>query len=335
MSRSLISVIIPVYTYNDYFEESLLSIVNQSYKNIEIVIIDDSNDVNIASVISKINDDRIRLITGNNLGLSAALNLGIQLSNGHYIARMDSDDIAEPNRIIKQSEFLEKFNLDVCGSNIKIFGSFIQKSTFVEFDDEIKFYLLFGSPLAHPTIFAKAEVLKKINYDMQFSAAEDYDLWCRMANQGVKFGNCKDYLLNYRTHPTQATNSNINHHENSIKIAKNYSINYLSSENCSKFLDMNCGFNSNYSTQDVFDLIIILKKEMDLRDIKFDVISKYLISLHTRITNYSLKTIYNYFILIVKYKIKIDFKLVLFLVLNLFFSLDFKKKYFLFFKRFN
>lgn len=335
MNKLLISVIIPVYTFNDYLEESLLSISNQSYKNIEILIINDSKDVNIQSVISKINDDRIRLIPGNNIGLSAALNLGIKLSNGYYIARMDSDDIAEPNRLLKQSEFLEKFNLDVCGSNIKIFGSFIQKSTFSEFDDEIKFYLLLGSPLAHPTIFAKAEVFKKYNYDTQLSAAEDYDLWCRMAIQGVRFGNCKDYLLNYRTHLTQATISNINHLENSIKIAKKYSIKYLSYENLPKFLDLNCGFNSNYSTQEVFDLLIILKKEMNFRNIKSDVINKYLISLHTRITNYSLETISNYFILIIKYRVKINLKLVLFLVINLFFSLGSKKRYFSFLKRFN
>jgi glycosyltransferase involved in cell wall biosynthesis len=335
MNKSLISVIIPVYAFNEHFEESIFSIIQQSYTNIEILIIDDSNDISIVNVINNINDDRIRLINGNKAGLSDALNLGIKLSNGYYIARMDSDDIAEKDRLHKQSEYLQKFNLDICGSNIKIFGSYNQKSALPEFDDEIKFYLLIGSPLAHPTIFAKSEVIKKFNYNTQLSAAEDYDLWCRMATQGVKFGNCPEYLLNYRTHLAQATKTNSNHHINSINIAKNYSINYLSLGNSSKFLKMNCGFNSNYSTQDVFDILIILKNAMFYRNIKSSIINKYLVSLHTRITNYSIKTLCNYFIIIREFRIKVNYKLVLFLIVNLFFSLDSNKKYFSIFKRFN
>ena len=102
MRQPLISVILPVYNGSLYLKESIDSILNQTYTNFELIIINDGSKDNSEEVIKSYNDDRIKYLSQENRGLAATLNIGIKLTNGIYIARMDQDDISLPERFKKQ-----------------------------------------------------------------------------------------------------------------------------------------------------------------------------------------------------------------------------------------
>ena len=104
----LVSVIIPVYNVAPWVEHAIESILCQTYKNLEAIIIDDGSTDNTAQIVNNIKDPRVRLISTDHRGLFCALNTGIAEANGKYIARMDGDDISHPYRIEKQIDVMEK-----------------------------------------------------------------------------------------------------------------------------------------------------------------------------------------------------------------------------------
>lgn len=104
-----ISVVMPVYnTKEEWLREAIESILNQSYKDFEFIIIDDGSDKSIEPIVNSYNDARIVLIRQENQGIAKSLNYGFKISKGEYIARMDSDDISMPERFEKQVNFLDK-----------------------------------------------------------------------------------------------------------------------------------------------------------------------------------------------------------------------------------
>lgn len=126
-SNPVISVVFSAHNADAYIDESLQSILNQSFSNFEIIAIDDASTGRNFEILNKYrtSDDRIRIIQNKkNLGLAASLNLGIDLANAPFIARMDADDIAFPQRLQKQVNFLQK-NPDIagCGTSIEVFGA--------------------------------------------------------------------------------------------------------------------------------------------------------------------------------------------------------------------
>ena len=199
----MISVVMSVYNSENYLEEAILSILNQTYKNFEFIIINDGSTDRSLDIIEKYakKDNRIKVISRENRGLIYSLNEGIKLSKGKYIVRMDSDDISLENRFQKQIEFMEN-NLDVgvCGTNIIAFDDtkeFI--SSFYQDDKMLKAETLFSSPFAHPSVIIRKEIIEKYNlfYDEEFLFAEDLELWGRMAKY-TNFHNIKEPLLKYR-----------------------------------------------------------------------------------------------------------------------------------------
>lgn len=219
----LISVIIPTIG-SKFIKESILSILNQTHKNFEIIIIDDSSDENINFLIKQIGNKKIRYFKGNKTGISSALNLGIKKSNGSLIARMDDDDISMPNRFEIQVNNLYLNNLDVVGSNIIL----LNNNKLIKYPsnhDQIKFCINFYCCMAHPTILAKRSFYESNFYNENLIFEEDYDLWKRTVNF-YKFGNLQFPLLFYRIHDKQATLRNKNFDkENSINLNNIYNIN--------------------------------------------------------------------------------------------------------------
>lgn len=311
---SLISVIIPVHRFHDHLYSSIRSILNQSYSNIEILIIDDSLDSKFTDFISEFLDNRLKIVLGNQMGLSAALNLGISNSAGKYIARMDSDDIASPDRLSKQLSYLILNDLDICGTNIELFGAYKQKVIFPESDQSIKFQMLFSCPIAHPSILGKIELFKKYNYDITITAAEDYNLWARMSNDGVKFGNCQETLLKYRIHINQSTKVNETHMHNTIQIAESYAKKYLTDSEHVDYVRLNCGFDKNYTIEQVVSLLSILNNVVKRNNQSPLVLNKYAISLFSRINKVSFNVFKSYFELLHKIGIKTNIKFTLFLL---------------------
>ena len=253
----LVSVLLPIKFYNSYVNDSIYSIINQSYSNLEIIIIDDTNSDNLLSFIRSINDKRLIIIKGQNNGISNALNLGIDNANGLYIARMDSDDISYFDRIKIQLNYLLTNNLDICGSNYRTFGNESSLIYFPEKNEDILFSLLFTTPIAHPTLFIKSKILKTFKYSANIKAAEDLHLWMKLAMNGYRFGNCQEVLLNYRSHNAQGSKTTLTQDEVCILLSSNYANYYFNSSLKEDFINHKCCYLKSYSIGQIFLLLTI------------------------------------------------------------------------------
>lgn len=211
--KPLVSVIIPCYNAEKYVEIAVRSIMNQTYKNLEIIITDDCSTDRSFIILQKLvaEDFRIRLYRNDtNLNIVKTLNNMILLANGKYIARMDADDISFPRRIEKQVEFLENHpDCAICGTN----GSIIDKDsciigkTHVPIDSyDVELYSKYGNPFLHPSVMLCSEIYKQNLYNENFLYAEDYELWKRILKIH-KAHNLKETLIKYRIIKTSLSNN--------------------------------------------------------------------------------------------------------------------------------
>ena len=231
--KPLISVVMPVYNGGVYLKEAIESILNQTYKNFEFIIIDDGSTDNSLSIIKEyaFNDNRIIVVDRENRGLITTLNEGIDLAKGKYIARMDADDISLPTRFEKQFKYMEQNNLDICGGDFIIIdekGKEIKHSVVPKSFKEIVLTLGFNVPFAHPSVFIKKSFLikHKIKYGGSGKKfAEDLDMWLTMFNHGAIFGNVNDKILLYRIVPTSLSRINSKMINKEIEIQFNNFVN--------------------------------------------------------------------------------------------------------------
>lgn len=202
-----ISVILPVYNSELYIKETLDSVLEQTYSDFELIIIDDCSTDATVSIIKNFSDNRIKLHEKEkNSGYTNSLNFGFSIAQGEYIARIDGDDICMPERFAKQVHFLEKNpSIILCGTAIKFIGSSSGNLFYPQTHEEIKISLFSFSPtFAHPTIMGKKAIFEKHNYNKNYEPAEDYELWTRLVAQG-KVANLNEILLEYRVHPNQVS----------------------------------------------------------------------------------------------------------------------------------
>ena len=188
----IISVILPVHNAEKYISTAINSILTQTVTDFELIIINDGSTDDSLDIIKsyQLIDTRIRLFSQENKGLVTSLNNGINFAKGVWIARMDADDIALPQRFEKQLQWLEQTGADICGSWVQFFGTSDKRILKHPCSDAaIKMNLLFGSPLAHPTVFMKTNLIKELRYDPNWDKAEDYDLWERADRAGWKMTN--------------------------------------------------------------------------------------------------------------------------------------------------
>lgn len=219
----LVSVIIPCYNAEKYVESAVRSIMNQTYKNLEIIITDDCSSDNTFAILEKLaaEDSRIKLYKNEtNLKIVKTLNKMIQFANGKYIARMDADDISLPDRVENQVEFLEK-NSDIafCGTNawhINENGKKNGLSCLPETNDEINKFKFYACPFYHPTVMVRSNIYKNNLYDEDFLYAEDYELWIRFL-ENYKGYNLKKRFLLYRIYPMQTSRVRIEEQQNKTK----------------------------------------------------------------------------------------------------------------------
>ncbi len=201
-----VSVILPVYNCEQYIFETVQSVLNQTFADFELLIVDDCSTDNTVKIIKEFNDSRINLIIKEkNSGYTDSLNYAVALAKGEYIARMDGDDVCMPNRFEKQVAFLEK-NTDVvlCGSSVQFIGYQIGTKKYPIKYDDIKIKLCFGTPFCHPSVMGKKEIFLQVPYDRNFEPAEDIHLWSRIVKMG-KVENLDETLLLYRTHKNQVS----------------------------------------------------------------------------------------------------------------------------------
>lgn len=194
----------PVYNSEHFLDAAIKSILNQTYSNFEFIIVDDCSKDKSQEIIQRYEkkEKRIKVYkTKHNSGCTHALNIGLTHVKGEYIARMDADDISKKTRFEKQVKFMQKNDLDVCGTNIEMIdreGKIIEKRIY---SNDINSIILHRSPLAHPTAFFKRELVIKYGlYDERFKVSQDYDLWLRFFANGAIFGILDEYLFKYRLH---------------------------------------------------------------------------------------------------------------------------------------
>ena len=214
----------------EYIKDSLESILNQSYKHIEVIIIvDDPHNRETIEFLTGYGkrDSRIKIIINEiNMGLPKSLNRGLQHCTGKYIARMDADDICCLERLEKQKNYLESKNLDLIGSQYDTFYQEIDKVLWMENvpdETELDKTIRVSSCLPHPTWFGKREVFINNKGYRDILACEDYDFLIRAKKSNFKMGNIKKTLLHYRLNPKSI--SHINKLEQKV-IFKYLSYNY-------------------------------------------------------------------------------------------------------------
>jgi len=225
-----ISVIMSVYNGETYLEEAIESVLGQTFKNWELVVINDCSTDSTGKILEAfaLKDERIKVHTNEvNLRLPASLNKAISLSSGKYIARMDADDICLPQRLEKQYKFMEE-NTHVSMSSCRFMtvknGVYMSGGAGGRCDnDALKTMLLVSNPILHPGVIAKSEVMKKLNYDTTLTCTEDLELWTRMAMEGFKMEILPECLLIYRLHDKQITSTTLERqHTEVVKIQQKY-----------------------------------------------------------------------------------------------------------------
>lgn len=202
----LVSIVMPCYNAGKYLREAIDSIINQSYKNLEILLIDDGSIDNTLDLLKEYShsDKRIRVIRNEkNLGLIRTLNKGIMESRGEYIARMDADDISDTLRIEKIIDvFRVHPTIDVVSAGYYHLSADGRKKRKIypkaNTTKALRFVSFFAIPVLHPCIVAKRQSLKDNLYDEAFLHSEDYELFSRMLNKGYKFLNFDEPLYYLR-----------------------------------------------------------------------------------------------------------------------------------------
>jgi glycosyltransferase involved in cell wall biosynthesis len=206
-SISEVTVLLPAYNAEKYLADAVDSILKQTFSDFELLIINDGSTDKTLSILNSFNDSRIRIIKhAENKGLIYSLNEGLNFSKSKYIVRMDADDIALPDRLKVQVDFMNQHqDISAAGSYYQIIGrEEIQKMP--NSNDTIKVHMLFHTAMAHPTIILRRDRFIDANYlfDQDFKHAEDYELWSR-ACVSLKFANIPQVLLKYRFHEEQVS----------------------------------------------------------------------------------------------------------------------------------
>lgn len=260
----LVSVVMSAFNEEKYIVESINSILNQTYSNIEVIIIDDASTDKTVEKIGQIRDDRIRLyVNEKNRKLAHNLNFAIDMAKGSYIARMDADDIAIPDRIEKQVNFMEKNqHIDVLGAFAVCFGDSTAKMEYPNSHEAIKVSLLFENALCHPLVMLrKSSFVEK--YNESYAASQDYELWSRMIWH-KNFYNMGDVLLKYRVHNGQTRNTAGRKQKEGAIVARHKMLKHLVDDPDKMFIET---FDQMFSVGKRFDLKTMNEIEKNLNQI--------------------------------------------------------------------
>lgn len=197
-----VSVVLPIRNDAEFCSDAIQSILDQSHKRIELIIIDDGSTDSTPEIVREFvsQDARIVHLTNDKpLGLPVALNRGVRVATGDFIARMDSDDLSSFDRIERQLSFIFENQIDVAGCAIQIESEIGKKTRlYPETPAECNFSLLFESCFCHPAVMGRREHFVDFPYNETLTTSQDYDLWCRMSQAGLQLGNIQETLFTYR-----------------------------------------------------------------------------------------------------------------------------------------
>jgi glycosyltransferase involved in cell wall biosynthesis len=203
-STPTVSVVMPTFNAAAFLDEAVCSILGQTFRDFEFIIINDGSHDETASILQRYEraDERVRVYHQENQGIIPALNRGCRLARGRYIARMDADDISLPHRLERQVDYIEQHPeigilgtwINKIGHDGSVVGSWYPSQN----PNVLRWKHFFGGCVCHPSVLMRHSVLGKINYYRAGSAPiEDEDLWLR-ASAITEFGNVPEILFKYR-----------------------------------------------------------------------------------------------------------------------------------------
>ena len=231
-----VSIIMTVFNGERFLHEAIESCLVQTYANLELIIIDDGSTDSSLAIINSFIDSRIILLKNeSNKGQSFSRNMGIKESLGEYIAIMDADDVAYPERIQRQLNYLESNDAEICFTWADLIDSDgnktgVKKTTVNQ--NLLRAKLLFECPLIHPTAFWRKSVFVAGNlwYDEHYTYAQDYELWSR-AIRLVRFVVLGESLLKFRfRNEASISFAKVDKQEEYRKLVSDREINFLCSE---------------------------------------------------------------------------------------------------------
>ncbi len=213
MSSPTISVLLPVRNGGDWLATAVSSILQQTLPDLELLVIDDHSTDQALPALPR-DDPRLRLLSNPSHGIVAALNYGLARAQGRFIARMDADDISYPERLERQLAFLHAHpEIAICGTQVRFidadgtpngvqdgFRLYADWLNSLTTPDSIAHEIYVESPIPHPSVLLRRQVLDQLGGYRERLWAEDYDLWLRAHQAGFRFGKPKGILLDWRDH---------------------------------------------------------------------------------------------------------------------------------------
>ena len=221
MKNPKVTVLMSVYNGEKYLNEAIDSILRQTFKDFEFLIVNDGSTDKTGEILKSYNDPRIKIIDNEkNIGLTRSLNIGLRIAKGEYIARQDADDISMPERLEKELSIIENNSeIIMVACWIKIIDENSNKIRFWQADieynspEEIYYTLFFENCIAHSTVlFDKELVLKIGGYNESFQKSQDYELWSRLSKIG-KIIKIKENLVIRREHNINTLHNVVNQHK--------------------------------------------------------------------------------------------------------------------------
>lgn len=203
-AQPLVTVLMSVYNGARFLPEAVASVLHQTFEDFEFVIVNDGSTDGTRFYLLSIPDPRVRIVQNHtNEGLAASLNRGLDRARGKFIARMDADDVAAPERLERQVAFLKRNpKVGVCGTGRLLIdekGKSVAMARPTPGNLAIRWKLLLGNPFAHPTVMIRRDLLQahQLRYDESYRTAQDYELWTRLLPL-TRAANLDEPLLYYR-----------------------------------------------------------------------------------------------------------------------------------------
>jgi glycosyltransferase involved in cell wall biosynthesis len=211
-----VSVLLPVYNGADYLSQAMDSLLEQTFTDFEVIVINDGSKDNSAEILNSIAAHRVQVFHQDNMGLGATLNRALSLAKGDLIARQDQDDLSRPDRLTKQVQYMQA-HLDcvLLGTAAEIWVGDKPSERHHDHPQDhglLAFDLLFNNPFVHSSIMMRRDVVVEIggySTDSGRQPPEDYELWSRMSRQG-RVANLSERLLVYREVPSSMSRAGPN-----------------------------------------------------------------------------------------------------------------------------
>jgi glycosyltransferase involved in cell wall biosynthesis len=254
-----ITVFIPVYNRQRYIAQTIQSVLDQSYKNFQCLLVDDVSTDDSVDIMRSFNDERITIVeNGKNLGIPKTRNIGLEHAQGEYLAILDSDDLMLKDRLKKQSKFLDKHSdyVGVGSWSRYIDDKGVVKKSIVArpvSHKRISASLLFQCAIHNRTFMVRSDVVKKLGYNNNFQRCQDYELLYRLSKH-AKLHNIPDILVSGRKHDQQITRNTSEIGDQMKKIIASQCLNDLRME---------------YTDVDLHNHIQLARRSPELLDLDF------------------------------------------------------------------